>query len=139
MSRAPEQILVKSPPEWRAFLWVAFKFGLVGLGSIGVYFLVLILLRPWIANIVWLTGTCYVASAVINYALQRGFTFNAARPKAGSWLRYIGQHAICLSLNSGLMFVLVTTLGFNLLPSQLFVTVFIAGTSFMLSYLWVYK
>ena len=132
-------ILGKTATQWQAFLWVAVKFGLVGLGSIGVYLLALVLLRPWISNIAWLTAACYLISAVFNYVLQRGFTFRASAPRSGSWLRYIGQHAICLSLNSGLMVLLVERLGFALIPSQLVVTVIVAGTSFALSYLWVYK
>lgn len=129
----------QSLSQWHHFLWVVIKFGAVGFGSIGVYFITLMALRSWLTNIVFLTAVCYLASAVFNYSLQRYFTFAAARPKAGSWLRYIGLHGICMGLNSGLMFVLVEIFTLSLLPAQFMITALIAGTSFLLSYFWVYR
>ena len=115
------------------------KFGLVGLGSVGVYFLVLLVLRDRIDDIVDLTAISYVASAVFNYLLQRYVTFNSSRPRAGSWFRYVCLHVLCMTLNSGLMSFLVEMQRFGLIPSQVLVTIIVAGTSFLLSYLWVYK
>ena len=118
---------------------LAIRFAMVGLASVGVYFVFLALLRPMIADTVILTGTAYVASAVFNYLAQSLFTFRARAADAGSVGRYMVMHGLCMAINSGLMHVLVDRLGMNLWLAQIGVTGVVAATSFTLSYLWVYR
>lgn len=121
-----------------AFMWLLIRFGVVGLGSIAVYFLVLYLLNGKIADTIILTGVAYVTSAVFNFVLQNYFTFKAKGVGAGRVLKYVLMHLLCMTINSGLMYVLVDVAGNNLFVSQLFVTGIVAGVSFGLSYFVVY-
>ena len=122
----------------RRLLSIALKFGVVGVASIAVYFLVLFLLRPVIGNIVVLTGTSYVASAFFNFALQSTFTFRTKATDAASAGRYILAHGVCMAANSLLMLLAVDVLGVALFPAQLATTAVVATISFLLSYSWVY-
>jgi putative flippase GtrA len=123
----------------RHLLGLGLRFGLVGLGSVAVYFGVLIALEPVIAETAALTATSYVASAVFNYTLQSTFTFRTSAASAKSLLRYLGMHGICMGVNSGLMLIAVDVYAINLVGAQLGVTAIVAGLSFGLSYLWVYS
>jgi putative flippase GtrA len=127
------------PAQPEHLLLTALKFGLVGACSVAVYFAALLGLRHQIPQIALLTMTCYVLSAVFNFAAQRGFTFRARRPKPGTLIRYVAQHGILMGLNSVLMIIFVQSIGLPLVPAQFITTATVAAASFGLSYLWVYK
>ena len=135
MTRGEAQALT----DLRAFFWTGVRFGVVGLGSIGVYFAFLFVLRPVVPETVTLTALCYVLSTVFNYLLQSTFTFGAKASRLGSMLRYIAMHGFCIFINSGLMYVLVDLLGHPLYLIQLGVTCIVAAVSFLMSYVWVYR
>lgn len=120
------------------FLRKAVKFGAVGLSSVAVYFVILALLRPVIASVALLAAVAYVGSAVFNYIAQSRFTFDADTRDTGAMLRYGLMHGLCIVINSAGMHLSVVVWGLNFWLSQLAVTVLVAGTSFLLSYLWVY-
>ena len=122
----------------RELLWTGTKFGAVGLTTVGLYFVVLALARPFIANIVVLSLTAYVASAVFNFAAQARVTFGST-PTGARLVRYILMHLLCMAMNATLIHTLVERIGMGFYPAQLLVTVIIAGTSFILSHLWVYR
>ncbi len=120
-------------------LHTGFRFALVGLATVGVYFAVLALLQPVIPQIVILSATAYIVSALFNYILQARVTFGAHFSDTGTVARYITLHMICLTVNSSFMFLFVAVFGINIFLAQCFVTGIVACTSFTLSYLWVYK
>ena len=125
--------------DMTSLLALAFRFGVVGLGSVGVYFIALMLLRPVIESTIALTAAAYVISAVFNFMLQNFFTFRAAGVHLGKVVKYIGMHGICMIINSGLMYVFVDQWGQNLYLSQIATTGVVAAVSFVLSYSYVYK
>jgi putative flippase GtrA len=124
---------------WRAFLWDGIKFGLVGLSSIAVYFVILFLLQPFVDSVALLAALSYIGSAVFNYFGQSKVTFNSDVRDYGALLRYVAMHGLCIVINSTGMHFMVTVWQNNLWLSQVCLTVIIAGTSFLLSYFWVYR
>ena len=118
-------------------VWLGLKFGLVGVASVLIYFGVLVALRPLVPNTVTLTTISYVISAGFNYVVQSTCTFRTAAG-ARSMLRYVVMHAICMTVNSAMMFAVVDLYGASIIPAQVMVTTVVAGLSFVLSYLWVY-
>lgn len=128
-----------SAKDFTSLMGLAFRFGVVGLGSVGVYFIALILLRPVIDSTIWLTAAAYIISAVFNFILQNFFTFRASGVHLGKVLKYIGMHGICMTINSGLMYVFVDLAKQNLYLSQIVTTGVVAVVSFLISYSYVYK
>lgn len=122
----------------RDLLWTGTKFGVVGLTTVGLYFLVLVLTRPFIANVVVLSLFAYVVSAVFNFVAQARVTFGST-PTGARLVRYILMHLFCMAMNATLIHTLVERIGVEFYLSQVLVTVIIAGTSFVLSRLWVYR
>lgn len=120
-------------------IWLAAKFGAVGLSTVAVYFGILYVLHPLIQQTAILAAVCYLLSAVYNYLMQSMFTFQAGTGGLGSLLRYLAMQGSCMALNSFLMFLLVDSYGIALFVAQACVTVLIAVLSFTLSYLWVYR
>lgn len=119
-------------------VWTGTKFGLVGLTTVGLYFVVLALARPFIGNIVVLSLFAYVVSAVFNFAAQARVTFGST-PTGARLVRYILMHLLCMVMNATLIHTLIERIGMGFYPAQILVTVIIAGTSFVLSRLWVYR
>lgn len=119
--------------------WQAFRFGLVGLGSVGVYFAALYVLRPFIDGTIVLTGTAYLISAVFNFILQNSFTFRSRTVHSGKVLKYVAMHGLCMTINSCMMYLLVDLAALNLYVAQLITTTIVAVVSFGLSARYVYK
>lgn len=116
----------------------AAKFGLVGLSSTGLYFLLLVLLEGKIGSLPLLTACCYVLSMCYNYLLQSWFTFRAGRPTKATIMRFVQMHLGALAFNSSMMTVLVEGLRAPLFPAQVVVTGLIAISTYLISKKWVY-
>lgn len=125
--------------DLKGFLWKAVKFGAMGLSSIAVYFVILAILRPLIPSVALLAALAYVGSAVFNYLAQSRVTFGADTRDYGAVLRYMAMHGLCVFINSAGMHLLVVVWSRSFWLSQLWITALVAGTSFMVSYLWVYR
>ena len=93
---------------WRAFLWDGIKFGLVGLSSIAIYFVILFLLQPFVDSVALLAALSYIGSAVFNYFGQSKVTFNSDVRDYGAFLRYVAMHGLCIVINSTGMHFMVT-------------------------------
>jgi len=115
------------------------RFILVGLASTGLYFLLLQVLRDRVANILLLTGLCYLTSMVFNFLLQSRITFAAGPPTRRNVSRFIVMQLTALCANSLLMALLVERLGLPLVYSQIAVTACISVLVFVTSKLWVYR
>ncbi|WP_134726654.1 GtrA family protein [Paracoccus luteus] len=119
-------------------LMQAARFGLVGLSSTGVYFLLLFLLQGKIGNLPLLTACCYVLSMIYNFLLQGWFTFGAGRPGKATAARFVAMHLGALAFNSAAMTALVEGLGVPLFPAQVATTGVIAVSTYLVSRHWVY-
>ncbi|WP_157994794.1 GtrA family protein [Paracoccus tegillarcae] len=122
-----------------ALFWLAFRFGLVGLGSVGVYFIALYLLRPLLDSTIALTAAAYVISAVFNFILQNFFTFRGGAVHSAKVVKYMLMHILCMTINSSAMYLLVDIAGQKLYLSQLITTGIVAIVSFVLSSRYVYR
>ncbi len=122
----------------RDLVWTGTKFGIVGLTTVGLYFVVLVLARPFIANVVLVSLFAYVVSTVFNFAAQATFTFGST-PTGIHLMRYMLMHLLCMAINATLIHTLIERMGAAFYPAQILVTFVVAGTSFILSRLWVYR
>ena len=95
------------PRRLRDFVAEAARFGLVGVLSNVVYFGALWLLRtllvPW-----WLAASvAYALSMLLNYALQRTFTFRSTRSHGQAARRYVVVQLTGLAINSAILEILL--------------------------------
>lgn len=115
------------------------KFGLIGLSSTGLYFVLLAVFRPIISNVFFLTALCYALSMIYNYLLQGRITFQSPHITQRSIFRYILMHLGAMIFNSAAMGFLVTGMGTPLYPTQICVTVLVAIFTYSVSKHWVFK
>ncbi len=113
------------------------RFGFVGLLSVGIYMLVFAL------TIRWLQPTpasllSYLLSMLLNFVLQSRFSFRQQALSRTSAVRFVLMHLLCMSLNSGLLWLATEPLGLPTMLSQAAIVVFIAGLSYLISRFWVY-
>ena len=120
----------------RAELARILRFGIVGLAStalyMGLFALFLRLMQPVPASVL-----SYVISAVANFVVQSRFTCRAPLHAAGA-VRFICMHLFCMGVNSGLLWIATSPLRLPPIPSQLVITLFVAGLSYLISKYWVY-
>jgi putative flippase GtrA len=114
-----------------------FRFGLVGLLSVGLYMLlfaaIVRLVPPVPASLL-----AYLLSMVVNFVLQSRFSFRQQALSGTSAVRFVLMHMLCMALNSGLLWLTTGPLGLPVLPAQAAIVVFIAGLSYLISRVWVY-
>lgn len=120
----------------RAELTRVLRFGLVGLAStalyMGLFALLLLIMPPVPASVL-----AYAISAVANFVVQSRFTFRAPLHAAGA-VRFICMHLFCMGVNSSLLWIATSPLQLPPIPSQLVITLFVAGLSYLISKYWVY-
>lgn len=84
------------------------RFGISGVATELVYFAIL-----WVSNVfwdapLWLHATlAYALSIVFNYFMQRTFTFRSTKTHTYSTPRFLGVHAVGMTLNSATLGLLV--------------------------------
>lgn len=120
----------------RAELTRVLRFGIVGLAStalyMGLFTLLLQLMPPVPASVL-----AYALSAVANFIVQSRFTFRAPLHAAGM-VRFICMNLFCMGVNSSLLWIATSPLLLPPIPSQLVITLFVAGLSYLISKYWVY-
>ncbi len=114
------------------------RFGLIGVASTGIYFALLVLLRPAITSTILLTALCYGMAMIFNFLAQGLFTFRAKKLTGTQLVRYVIMQGTALIINSGAMFVGVDKWGLALIPTQLLVTACVTTGTYLASKNWVY-
>lgn len=114
------------------------RFVSVGLASTGLYFLLLWVFEPLIADVFVLTAFCYMLSMVANYLVQGRFTFQTQKATATSFKRYVVMHGVAMASNSLVTGGLVTWLGLPLYGTQLVIMGLVAVSTFIVSKKWVF-
>ncbi len=117
----------------------ATKFGLVGLITVSVYFVILAVFRHIVSSVFLLSALAYVGSSAFNFMAHSKYTFGVNFANVRIFGRYVVMHMVCMLLNSAFMFGLVEIANNELYQSQIFVTIIIAATSFLLSHYWIYR
>jgi putative flippase GtrA len=124
-------------PPGRAELGRIFRFGIVGLMSVGIYmmlfFAIARLVPPVLASLI-----AYILSMLVNFVLQSRFSFQQKRLSGHSAVRFILMHMLCMGLNSSLLWLATGPLGQPAMISQTVIVVFVAGLSYLISRFWVY-
>jgi putative flippase GtrA len=115
------------------------RFGLIGVASTGIYFVLLILLRPVIGSTILLTSLCYGTAMFFNFFAQGLFTFRAKKLTGIHLVRYIMMQGAALVVNSGAMYMAVDQWGLGLISAQLIVTACVTIGSYLASQNWVYR
>jgi putative flippase GtrA len=112
-------MLSKEPSKGVARVSEIARFGISGLATEFVYFGLLWLSGLWQTMPMWQRATlAYLGSIVVNYALQRSFTFRSQKTHTHSGPRYILVHSVGMAINSGVLGLTVDVLKLPFLPSQ---------------------
>lgn len=114
-----------------------FRFGLVGLLSVGLYMLVFAAIVRFVPPVP-ASFLAYLLSMVVNFVLQSRFSFRQQSLSGTSAVRFVLMHALCMGLNSGLLWLATGPLALPAMGSQAVIVVFIAGLSYLVSRFWVY-
>lgn len=115
------------------------RFVLIGVASTGIYFVLLILLRPVIDSVILLTALCYGTAMFFNFFAQGLFTFRAKKLTSIHLSRYFIMQGAALVINSGAMYMAVDRWGLGLISAQLIVTACVTICSYLASQNWVYR
>jgi putative flippase GtrA len=117
-----------------------FKFLVVGVIATAIHFVVMILMvqvfsvRPVSASIAG-----YASSALVNYQLNRVLTFSSSLPHSLALSRFLVVSGVGLLINSLAMYLLVNSLQFNYIASQVATTVVVLLWNFTLSRFWTFS
>jgi len=84
------------------------------------------------------SAVAYAASMVVNYLLQRSFTFRSERPHRQAVGRYALVHGVGITLNAAMLEVLVGWMRFSLLIVQGAAVVIVAIWSYLAQKVWVF-
>lgn len=138
-SPMPDKTPVFRTMPSRALLLEMIRFGLMGATSAGIYLVFFVPLRWVIPSRLWLaSGVAYLLSMVVNYLLQRNYTFRSDRPHQEAVVRYLVVQFVGLGLNSLVLEVAHHHLRFPLWPSQGFAIICVAIWSYLAQKVWVF-
>jgi putative flippase GtrA len=130
--------LTARPEGKRSLLGALIRFGVTGLTSVIVDVGTLTLLHSGLGvRLIWSTLAAFGAGLVVNYTLNRNWTFQAQADHRRTMSRY----AVMVSINFGSTLVIVlglTHLGVYYLLSKLIAVAIIAVVNFTASRYWVF-
>ncbi|MGE4127243.1 MAG: GtrA family protein [Hyphomicrobiaceae bacterium] len=114
------------------------RFLIVGGTATVVQFTVLaVLVELAIAPAVAASAMGYGAGAVVNYLLNRSFTFRSAAPHLSSVPRFAAMAAMGLALNTA-VYAILHGLGLHYLAAQVFTTLCVLLFNFTVASRWVF-
>ncbi len=116
------------------------RYGLAGLVATAVY-------AGSVMALVELAHVGAVPSATIatlivmvtSYVINRAFVFDATRPHSSSFPRFAAATGLSIVLNTGLMHLAVTVLGWTYLAGVVLTTAIVPPVNFVVNYLWSFK
>jgi putative flippase GtrA len=116
------------------------RFGSVGLASSAIYFALLWLVTRLTG---WPAGVCgtiaYAFSIVLNYVLQKSFTFKSGRRHQQAGPRYLLIHLGGMLLNGGFLWLGVDVSGWSYIPVQLGAMVVVTIWSYLGQRFWAFQ
>jgi putative flippase GtrA len=123
----------------RPLLLEMLRFGLMGATSAGIY-LVFFMPMRWAFPIrLWVAATiAYLLSMVVNYLLQRNFTFRSKRPHQEAVARFLVVQLLALGLNAVMLELLTTRAKLSLWLAQGIAIVGVAVWSYVAQKVWVF-
>lgn len=115
------------------------RFLLVGGGATALQFILMMMLvslfdvQPVVGSVVGFT-----VSALVNYQLNRIYTFNSNLPHSTALPRFAIVAGVGLLINAALMFALVNMMHVFYLHAQVFVTAFVLAWNFGVNKYWTF-
>ena len=130
-----------TPSGKRASTGVAFsRFALVGGIATAAQYLILIALVDLLGwGAVFASALGYAASTLLNYALNRSFTFASQRAHLAALPRFLLVAASGLAMNTGLMWVFTVGAGLYYLLAQVLATGIVLVWNFVLNSHWTFR
>jgi putative flippase GtrA len=117
-----------------------FKFLVVGFIATAIHFVVMIfLVQVFSVRPVSASTAGYASGALVNYHLNRKFTFSSSVPHSLAMSRFLLVSGVGLLINSLAMYLLAHSLQFNYVASQVAATIIVLMWNFTLSKLWTFS
>lgn len=115
------------------------RFAVVGaIGTAAHYALFLTLVAGWGTDPVAASTVGALLGALVNYVLNRHYTFRSARRHREALPRFFSVAGVGLMFNSGLMLILVEGLGMHYLSSQVIATLGMLLLNFTVNRNWTF-
>ena len=115
------------------------RFGIMGATSAGIYLVFFIPLRWVVPTRLWVAATIgYLLSMVVNYVLQRNYTFRSNRPHQEAMGRYLVVQLMGLALNATVLELLTMRVKLSLWLAQGIAIAGVAVWSYVAQKLWVF-
>lgn len=115
------------------------RFGVAGLMTEVVYFGLLWLCGLWSGLPLWGRATlAYLGSIIVNYSMQRTFTFRSNKAHVQAGPRYLAVHAMGMGINAGVLGISVDWLELPFLPCQIAAIGLVAICSYLGQKYWAF-
>jgi len=116
------------------------RFVLVGaVATAAQYLLLVALVDLFGSSAILASAISYAASTLLNYALNRRFTFSSQRAHGIALPRFLLVAATGLGLNTGIMWLLTAGVGLYYLLAQVFATGVVLVWNFVLNNYWTFR
>jgi putative flippase GtrA len=116
------------------------RFGVVGLSSVGIYFVLLWLFEAFTPLPLWLDATlAYGIGIIFNYLVQRSFTFRSTRQHQHAGPRYLMVQLGGMGINTLVLWLGVTRARWPILPVQFSAIVLTAIWSYFGQKFWAFR
>ena len=115
------------------------RFAIVGVIATAIHFAVLVVLvQGEFAGTVWASSIGFAASVLINYALNRSFTFRSRGAHADAFPKFMVVALIGLGLNGCLVWLFHVAVGLHYLLAQVLATAGTLSSNFVLNRTWAF-
>jgi putative flippase GtrA len=136
--RARLGLAADGPPP--GLLARAVRYGFAGLFATAVYFgTVALLVEAAGARPVPAAAAATLLVIVTSYVVNRGWVFDTDRSHASAFARFAAASALSLALNTGLMYLSVSVLGWPYVAGLGLAMLVVPPTNFAINYLWCFR
>jgi putative flippase GtrA len=136
-------ITLRVPLQFEHFVSIerAFsRFVLVGVVATAAQYLLLVALVDLFgSSAILASAISYAASTLLNYVLNRRFTFSSRQAHGIALPRFLFVAATGLGLNTGIMWLLTAGAGLYYLLAQVFATGIVLVWNFVLNNYWTFR
>ena len=116
------------------------RFAIVGGIATAIHYAILIVLvQSALADTVAASSVGFAASTLINYALNRSFTFRSSQAHAEALPKFAMVALLGLALNASLIWLFNISIGLHYLLAQVLATVGTLSVNFALNRIWTFS
>jgi len=128
---------IRNRPNWQ-LQFILFT-GVGAIGTVAHYVLLIILVEMFGANVVAASTAGAILGALVNYSLNRRFTFRSDKRHGEALTKFLIIAALGLAFNSFFMFVFTEILHVHYLLAQIFSTGLVLVWNFAGNRLWTFS